>query len=367
MSATGTSTTAAERRRRAGRRLIIGFSGGEVTSELREVVREIQPGGFILFSRNVENPRQVRDLNRALRDLLPGRPLLISVDQEGGRVQRIREPATHWPTLREVGAADASLEIAQALGLELRAMGFNLNFAPVADVDSNPANPVIGDRSFGRDPARVGAQVQAFTRGLQAQGILACAKHFPGHGDTSTDSHLELPQIDREEQSLRSVELPPFAAAVAAGVASIMTAHVVFSAWDPHWPATLSTRVIPEILREGMGFRNLVITDDLEMKAVADRYPLAEQVRRTLLGTVDLALACHRAELQLELFAESIKAQEQDPELARLAARSEDRFLRLVVPTLLSDRDPPPIEVVGSERHQALADQVRRAAAPRLG
>lgn len=362
MSATGSTTTAAERRRRAGRRLIIGFDGTTVTPELRELVREIRPGGFILFARNVIEPRQVRDLNLALRDLLPASdPLLLSVDQEGGRVQRVRTPATVWPTLRDVGAAGLPYEVARALGLELRAMGFNLNYAPVADVDSNPANPVIGDRSLGRDPLQVGRGAAAFTRGLQEVGVLACAKHFPGHGDTSTDSHLELPQIDRPEESLRRTELPPFAHTIAAGVASIMTAHVVFSAWDPDWPATLSPRIITELLRQGMSYGGLVITDDLEMKAVAGRYAVRDQVRRTLRGTVDLSLACHRAELQLELFAEAIRAQEQDPELAELAARSEERFLR-VTRRHLSQAPPPDLSIIGSEPHLELAAQVRERA-----
>lgn len=365
--AAGSSTTYARQRRRAGRGLMIGFDGTTVTAELREVVREIQPSGFILFARNVVGPAQVRDLNADLAALLPrDRPPLLAVDQEGGRVQRIREPATRFPTLRLVGATDRAEQIAEALGTELRAMGFNLNFAPVADVDSNPDNPVIGDRSFGPDPARVSRQVAAFVRGLQRVGVLGCAKHFPGHGDTRVDSHLDLPYIERDVASLRAVELPPFAAAVRAGIASIMTAHVVFSALNSDWPATLAPRLLLDLIRRDLRFDGLIFTDDLEMKAVADRYPLPEQVRRTYKGSVDVRLACHRPELQLALFEEAIRLQAFDPAYTALAARSERR-LDGVVARLRALPPPPSLSVVGSDAHRDLVAQVEAESSRSVG
>ena len=197
----GDATTLAEQKRRAGRRLIIGFEGKAVTAGLRELVREVRPAGFCLFGRNVDNPAQVADLNRELSELMPG--ALLSVDQEGGRVQRVRGPATVWPPMRQVGAAgDLTSAVARALSRELRAMGFNFNFAPVADVDSNPDNPVIGDRAVSADPASEAAHVQAFVRASHAEGVLTSAKHFPGHGDTDMDSHLDLPRIGRPEHCL---------------------------------------------------------------------------------------------------------------------------------------------------------------------
>ena len=359
-----TSTTL--RRRRAGRRLVIGFEGHTVSSELREIVREIQPAGFILFQRNVASPAQVRELNRELASLLPAdRPPLLTVDQEGGRVQRVREPATRWPSMRRVGATDRAEQVARALGLELRAMGFNLDFAPVADVDSNPANPVIGDRSFGPSPERVGRAVAAFTRGLQAVGVMACAKHFPGHGDTTLDSHLDLPTITRDEATLRRVELPPFRAAVQAGVASIVTAHVVFTAFDPSMPATLSPGLLTRLLRDELGFGGVVFSDDLEMKAVADRYPLVDQARLLIRGTVDLALACRAPELQLALFEETMRALEADAALDAMAVASARRVDAL---TARLPTDPGPgLDVVGCEPHLELAARVEAEAGRVLG
>lgn len=361
MTAMGDQTTLSDRKRRAGNRLVIGFDGLELTGELKALVRQIRPAGFILFARNVADPSQVRDLNRQLADLYPRhQPPLLTVDQEGGRVQRVRAPATEWPAMRALGADPERTErVATALGLELRAMGFNLDFSPVADVDSNPDNPVIGDRSFGRDPELVGRQVARFTRALQATGVMACAKHFPGHGDTDLDSHHDLPVVDRPVEALRATELPPFRYAVQAGVASVMTAHVVFPAWDREWPATLTPRIQQQLLRQELGFDGLLFTDDLEMKAVADRYPLDEQVRRTFEATVDLMLACHTAALQLDLFEEMVRQQESDAHLDRLASESEGRLQRVRARHLRPDVEGPDMSVVGCAEHRDLAAEVR--------
>jgi beta-N-acetylhexosaminidase len=359
----GEATSAAQARRLAGRRLVIGFEGPEITPELREVARELQPSGFILFQRNVVDPVQVRDLTRALGDLLPaGRPPLITVDQEGGRVQRIREPATRWPTARSVGATELAERVGRGIGRELRAMGFDLNFAPVTDVDSNPDNPVIGDRAFHREADRAGRVAAAFSRGMQAEGVLGCAKHFPGHGDTTVDSHLDLPRIDHPLHALRQTELVPFRHAIAAGVASVMTAHVLFTALDPAWPATLSPGVLTGLLRGELGFHGLLFTDDLEMKAVAGRYPLHDQVRRTIRGTVDVALACRQPDLQLAWFEASIAAMLDDSELAAMAATSERR-LDATLARLPDPADRPDLSVVGCDEHLELAAAVAAQAA----
>ncbi len=364
MPTVGESTSLAERKRRAGQRLVIGIAGKTVTSEVRELVRELQPAGFILFSRNVGDPVQVRDLNRALAELLPSdRPPILSVDQEGGRVQRIRAPATVWPSMRTVGRARSfTYRVAEAQGKELRAMGFNLNFAPVADVDSNPDNPVIGDRSFGTSPLDVGVHVSTYIMGLQGTGMMACAKHFPGHGDTDVDSHLALPVVDRSLESLQQTELPPFRAAVQAGVASIMTAHVVFPAIEKSWPSTLTPEIQKGILRDQIGFKRLLFTDDLEMKAVHERYALQDQVRRTYLGTVDLMLVCHTPSLQLDFFAELVKQQEQSREIEALAVQSHGRLSEARRIYLESALPAPGLDVVGSSEHLELADEVEAAA-----
>jgi len=365
VSPVGEGTSLADRKRRAGQRLVIGISGKVVSSDVRALVKELQPAGFCLFSRNVSDPAQVRELNRALTELLPSdRPPILAVDQEGGRVQRIKAPATVWPSMRTVGrAGDYTAKVAQAQGKELRAMGFNLNFAPVADVDSNPDNPVIGDRSFGRSPSDVAVHVATYTMGLQGTGVMACAKHFPGHGDTDVDSHLALPTVDRPLDALRETELPPFRAAVQAGVASVMTAHVVFPAWESEWPSTLTPRIQKDLLRQEIGFERLLFTDDLEMKAVRDRYPLTEQVRRTFDATVDLMLVCHTPALQVAFFEEMVRQQEASRSIETLAVQSEARLAEARRIYLQGAPPAPGMDVVGSEAHLALAEEVQEAAA----
>ena len=364
VTASGEQTTLAERKRRAGQRLIIGISGASVTAEEAALIREIQPAGFILFARNVEEPAQVLELNRELQALLPPElPAICTVDQEGGRVQRIRDGATRFPPLRWVGNA-RSIELAQAhakaLAREVRAMGFHLNWAPDADVDSNPDNPIIGNRSFGRDPAVVAQLVYAWIQAAQTAGMACSAKHFPGHGDTALDSHLELPTVEKEAPEIREVELRPFRAAVAADVATIMTAHVVFPAFDEDWPATLSPRILQTILREEMGYKGLLVTDDMEMKAVCGRYHTETQLKRACEASVDVMLACESPELQLEFYEGLVHLQEEDSTRHdRLAKDSEQRLLAFRERFLLDPPHCPGLEILNSPEHRAIVEQIR--------
>jgi beta-N-acetylhexosaminidase len=353
--AIGEATSLAERKRLAGQRLVIGLAGPVVDEELREIVALVRPAGFVLFARNVVDPAQVRDLNRELAALLPrDAPAVLAIDQEGGRVQRVR--ATRWPAMRVVGrgGAEAIGDVGRRMARELRAMGFNLNFAPVADVDSNPDNPIIGDRSFGRRPARVAQAVAAFTTAHQAAGVSACAKHFPGHGDTSVDSHLALPTVDRTERSLRETELPPFRAAIEAGVGSVMSAHVVFPAWDADRPATLSSKVIPRLLRGELGYDGLLFSDDMEMGAVRDRWPVDEQVAGATDAGVDLLLACEAPALQIALFEALVRHQEARPG-DRRAGRSLARLTQWRQRFAAPDLAPVPLHEVGGVENQELA------------
>lgn len=358
----GESTSLAERKRRAGQRLVIGFAGPAVDDGLRALVREIRPGGFCLFRRNVVDPAQVRELNRELATLGDPAPLR-TVDQEGGRVQRVREPATPWPPMRSLGARSKHVAaVSTAMATELRAMGFDLNFAPVADVDSNPDNPVIGDRSFGNDPDEVAERVVAFALAHQAAGVMACAKHFPGHGDTSVDSHLDLPTVTRSEASLRATELVPFARAVSAGVASVMSSHVVFPALDRELPATLSPVVIPKLLRGELGFDGVVFSDDMEMKAVADRWPVPDQVELGSRAGVDVFLVCEHADLQARFFEALVAAQERDPGQHRAAARAVERLDALRARFRAAPGPTPDLDVVGRVEHRVLAELARGTA-----
>ena len=349
--------------------LCVGFQGTSPSPEVLELVRR-GAYGVILFARNVESAEQVAELSAALKRAA-GRPLLVSVDQEGGRVARLRAPHgfTELPPMRAVGRTgdpELARAIGTLLGRELRAVGIDQDYAPVVDVDTNPANPVIGDRSFGRDPVRVGRMGAALAQGLQSTGVAACAKHFPGHGDTSQDSHTDLPHLPHALARLAQVELVPFRALAAAGVASVMTAHVVFDALDTRLPATLSRPVL-DLLREQCGFDGCVVSDDLEMKAVTEHFPLDEAVPAAISAGVDGLLVCSRADLQhraIDLLRGAVErgavSRERlaaararvaallrwagpapDPRAARAALRTDDH-LRLAarIPPLAAERDP---------------------------
>ncbi|MEE2750656.1 MAG: beta-N-acetylhexosaminidase [Myxococcota bacterium] len=362
VTALGEQTTLADRKRRSGQRLVIGLASTSIDEDFKSLVKTIQPAGFILFARNVEEPAQVIELNKELASLLPkDLPALLTVDQEGGRVQRIRDGATRFPPMRWLGnTRDPQLtrEHARFLAAEVAALGFHLNWAPVADVDSNPKNPVIGDRSFGRDPRQVTEQVATWIEATQNAGIIACAKHFPGHGDTSVDSHLDLPIVEKEAPELEEVELAPFRGAIHAGVAAIMTAHVVYPEWDEVHPATMSSTILRGILRERMGFSGLLVSDDMEMKAVRGRFPLEEQLSKATRATVDLFLCCESPELQLEAYENLIHLQESDPVYDRLMMDSDRRLLAVRERFLKTppQRDP---SLLGASAHTNLALKIR--------
>ena len=278
-----------------GQLLFAGFEGLELPEDLARWIAAGRIGGVVLFARNIGDPEQLRKLNAALHACAPeDAPLLIAIDQEGGRVQRLLDPWTQWPSMQRLGEVDdleMTAAVARALAIELSDLGIGLDFAPCVDVNTNPANPIIGDRSFGSEPTRVSTHAAHFIRAMQSTGVASCAKHFPGHGDTACDSHFELPRLDHDLARLHAVELPPFTAAIEAGVASIMTAHVLFPALDAKRPATLSPDVMA-ILREELTYDGVVFSDDLEMKAVADHHSPKAMVEGCLEADVDSLLVC---------------------------------------------------------------------------
>jgi beta-N-acetylhexosaminidase len=285
----------------AARMFTVGFVGKSITPELRELIAR-GVGGVIFFARNVGTPEEVAALVGDIKRTA-GRPLVVATDQEGGRTARLRDGFTAIPPMRAVGAAgdpELAFAIGQVIGNELRAVGFDMTYSPVLDVDTNPENPIIATRSFGRTAEIVSAMGIRMLQGIQSTGVAACGKHFPGHGDTTSDSHLDLPRLSHPMDRLERIELPPFEAAVRAGVASIMTAHVIFTPLDPTYPATMSRPVLHGILREKMGFDGLIVTDDIEMKAIADHYGIEEAVVRGVNATVDEFLCCHTPALMQE-------------------------------------------------------------------
>lgn len=290
-----------ELERLAARCLCIGF-GGPDDAPPRELL-DLGLGGVVLFARNLQGKEagEVAAMTDDLK-LRNNGPLLIAIDQEGGRVRRSRGAGfSPVPSMREVGQHDdpqLARDVGRLIGYELRALGIDVNFAPVVDVDTNPDNPVIADRSFGADPALVGRLGAAVVQGLQEMNVAACAKHFPGHGDTSQDSHHDLPRLTHDLERLRRVELPPFTDAIAAGVASIMTAHVVFEPIDSMLPATMSQAAM-DVLRSELGYDGVVVTDDLEMRAVSEHFGVMKAVRSGLAAGVDWFTICHTPESQL--------------------------------------------------------------------
>lgn len=352
--------------RRAASRLIVGFDGTEMTPELGALI-DTGISGVILFRRNVQSPEQVARLNAAIVERAD-RPFFVSVDQEGGPVQRMRAPFTEFPPHGVLGAIDdpdLTAKVASVMARELKAIGFNVDYAPVADVNTNPSNPVIGIRSFHSDPDRVACHVRAWIRGMQGAGVMACAKHFPGHGDTSLDSHYALPSLPHGRERIDAVELVPFRASVKERVGSIMTAHVVFQAIDARAPATLSKTVLTGLLRKALRFSGLVISDDLEMKAVAGQWGVPEAAVLSLEAGADVVLVCKTRELVLgsiEAIAKAIESKRLDARGSsavdeRLAA-ARARFLRKQAPA-----DPSEVtRIVGCPLHKDLAAEVARRA-----
>jgi len=325
-----------------GRLLIGGFDGLDTPPDFAELVRAGTVGGVILFKRNLGSLADTAALLGRLQAMAP-RPLWTAVDQEGGRVQRLGAPFLQLPPMRQIDDVAAARRAGQALAEGLSVLGFRQDYAPVLDVDTNPANPVIGDRSFSRDPVRVGELGVALAQGLEGGGVAACGKHFPGHGDTSQDSHYVLPSLAKHDLArLRAVELVPFIMAMKAGIASVMTAHVLFPSLDPEHPATLSEKIITPLVRQEIGYDGVVVSDDLEMKAVADNYGIEESSVRAIRVGCDQLLICHKPELVAAAHRAIVQAVEKGTlsrsrvmEAAARVERMEARFpLRALSPTM---------------------------------
>jgi beta-N-acetylhexosaminidase len=356
-------------RQHIGQLLISGFDGYTVPIEMRTIGREFDLGGLILFSRNVEAPEQVAELAVSARDLQQELPLWVGVDQEGGRVQRLKEPFTRWPPMATLGRADdpaLTRRFAQALATELKAVGINLDFAPVLDVLTNAKNPAIGDRAFSDRAGQVAVLGRTIVETLQAEGVAAAGKHFPGHGDTSVDSHDDLPVCDLPPDRIRAVELVPFRAAVDARVAFMLTCHVLFPAFDAEWPATLSHTVVHQLLKDELGFTGAVLTDDLDMKAIADRYTIEETVVRAIRSGCDGLLICGGDyDKKVRALEALIRAAEEDTAfqkrvedaLARMA-RQKERFLTASAPSRIDRASLR--AALGPLEHQIVAEEMRR-------
>lgn len=314
-----------------GQLFLVGCQGESLNANERLLFEEYQFGGYILFKKNCGSAEQVSDLCHALWRLNESPPF-IAIDQEGGRVHRLPPPFSHFPAAATIGAkndVELTRRLGRAVADELRLLGVNLNFAPVFDVDSNPHNPIIGDRAFGATPDKVIKHAWAWLEGLRDGGIIPCGKHFPGHGDTDRDSHFTLPTVTRPLASLKHTELPPFAHACKSGIESLMTAHVRYSALDPKLPATLSEAVVTGLLRHQLGYEGVVFSDDLEMKAISANYSVAEATACAVQAGVDVLLFCHELEKAVEACEFLADEAERDPFIRAQIEKSWRRIAAL--------------------------------------
>ena len=357
-------------RRKIGQLVVSGFSGTEVPVELRALAREFDLGGIILFARNIEVPAQVAELAYDVRRLAGELPPWVSVDQEGGRVQRLGEPCTEWPPVSTLGrSGDPRLaeRFALALARELRALGITLDYAPVLDVGTNPTNPVIGNRAISGNAADVAELGSLIVRTLQCEGVAACGKHFPGHGDTSVDSHEALPVVDLDGDRLREVEFEPFRSAITADVAALMVAHVTYPSLDEVVPATLSSRVVADVLRQELGFTGLIVTDDMEMGAITEHYDVVDASVKAVTAGCDMLLLCGTDQVrQVAVIEGLIHALEAGtlPERRVEDAMTRQRQVKARFLSNDSDWRPPTAGelqlLLGCNEHREIAEAMRR-------
>ena len=350
-----------------GQLLVVGFYSTSVPQTLRALIERYHVGGIILFSRNIQDNQQTLELTHNLQAIAKASghryPLFIMLDQENGSVRRLGQGATIFPGNMALGASGSeqiAYDIARATGRELRALGINMNLAPVVDVNNNPANPVIGVRSFGEDPQQIARLAVAAVKGYQAAGVISNLKHFPGHGDTSVDSHQALPTIPHTLERLEQVELVPFKRCIDAGADSVMVAHIYFPQLMPDGalPATVSPAIVQGLLRQHLGFDGMIVSDCMEMKAASRTIGTERGAVMALQAGIDLVLVSHHHRQQvgsLGAVQAAIQAGELSTETIRRAA---ERVLRLKERTLSWDTDTPPTvpDWVGGETHHQLRD-----------
>ena len=329
---------------RIGQLIMAGISGLLVDDGTEALIRDYNIGGIILFSRNIQDPLQLAKLCRELQDRAlkyHDRPLFLAVDQEGGRVARLKDPFTLFEGNSAIGRSDRSVEKAMEFGettaREMKLVGLNMNLAPVVDVQRGEVEKHLAGRSFGEDPETVALLGRTVIASLQGNGVMAVAKHFPGLGRTSVDPHFQLPRIDIDLDEMEAINLPPFRAAIHEGVSAIMTSHAIYPAIDSGNPATLSPGILINLLREKMAFEGLIITDDLEMGAIAKQQGVAEGACQAFQAGADILLICKDQEKVLEsikllrnkMLQDEIKLDRLDQSLGRIE-KTKSRFLRPV-------------------------------------
>jgi beta-N-acetylhexosaminidase len=319
----------------AGQRLMVGFKGITLNSALKYLIDKLCVGGLILFSRNIESPGQLADLCASVQNYTHTTghpPLLIAIDQEGGVVARLKPPFSIFPGNPAIGNEDSdrgAIEFAETTARELKEVGIHMNFAPVLDVAPAGFDSVMKERIFSNDPDRVAHLGGVVIQHLQQQKVAACAKHFPGIGHTTLDSHLDLPYLNKGREAIDTFDLVPFRAAIATGVYAVMLSHVVYTAIDPQWPASLSRKVASDLLRGELGFQGVVFTDDLDMGAIAKYYDMDTITKQVLEAEVDIILMCHTLSKMEAAYNQVLSNIKSASEARERSMRSVRRILRL--------------------------------------
>jgi beta-N-acetylhexosaminidase len=340
-------------------RFMLGFDGDSLSGELAGYLSR-GLAGVVLYQRNFKSAEGLRELALEIRKAA-GRPVLIGIDQEGGTRFALREPFTAWPSAAELGRlgdVDSVEKVAHAIAMELRAVGCNLNFAPMLDLHVNSESPVTRDRSFGSDPHLVARLGAAFDRGLRSGGVLSCAKHFPGHGDAAVDPHLDLPVFSGIMKRLESAELVPFAAAVASGVPTVMTAHILLPQIDSENPASLSRAMLDGVLRRHLRFDGVILADDLGMGAIAKRYGPGEAAVRTLRAGTDVAMLCHDWRAVAPAI-DAVRNARQDGRFDEKEWRASLERIKRACDQAEAPGPVPSINILGCKEHRQLADGIR--------
>lgn len=295
-----------------GQTLILGFEGQELNDDLKNIILDIKPSGIIYFGKNIKDKDQVINLNKDIINLNKDNiPLFIAIDEEGGLVSRLSSIYGKLPAMKSLGDKnnlDISNDFGKILALRLKILGFNLDFAPVLDINSNPKNPVIGTRAFSNDKEIVAKNAMSLVDGLTSYNIISSVKHFPGHGDTSTDSHKEIPVVNKSKEEIANLELYPFKEAIKNNIPMIMISHVLYPSYDSENVASLSSNIKEELLRKELNFKGLIVSDDLTMKAITKNKSVEEATFEYLKSGGDIALICHNTKSSKEI-VEYVKKQ----------------------------------------------------------
>ena len=315
----------------AGQRLMVGFEGTEFNEDLKFLIETLKVGGVILFSNNIDSPDQLRDLCGSIQDcaLSCGQPpLFIAVDQEGGQVARLKEPFTIFPGNPHMKSDKDAIDFAEITAAELNQVGINMNMAPVMDISPEGFDSIMAGRAFGDNPSRVARMGAKVIKHLQLNNIMAVAKHFPGIGRTTLDSHLDMPVLSDDLSALEQFDLIPFEASIKTGVCGVMLSHIFYPELDPHWPASLSPPIARDLLRRQMKFDGLVLTDDLDMGAIAKHYDIQSAIQQILSAEIDLTLICHKGPNKEIGFEEMLKGISDDSDLKASGMESVERIMR---------------------------------------